>query len=220
MNRQYSGTSTGSSANSGNARRNMGGKSVSQEDLETALLLSEQESKYNTNMFEAMRPGDEQLISSMSADGSMSRNQAIKILFDSRFGNEPQQRANHGEYTGRRASAGQANSRAAPAPAAAPKKPPEEDEFEKALRLSALESDNFRPGVQRVEGFASRSGNSAPRPAPPPPARRPSGQPSTASETDIQSLCSMGFPRGSAIDALDRCNNDIGAAAEYLLGNG
>jgi hypothetical protein len=208
------------------ASKKMGGKSVSQEDLETALLLSEQEARFGTNMFEAMRPGDEDLVGGMTAGGAMRRNEALKVLFDSRYDRGSQAQVGRGYTGGRREEPRQGQ--AAPSPGrgggGGGPAPLQEDEFEKALRLSAQESDNFRPGVQRVEGFATRSaGQARPTPAPrhaAPPPRQGGGGGARASEADVQSLCSMGFPRGSALDALDRCNNDIGAAAEYLLGNG
>mmetsp|Transcript_1148 Transcript_1148/g.2497 ORF Transcript_1148/g.2497 Transcript_1148/m.2497 type:complete len:331 (+) Transcript_1148:2-994(+) len=44
--------------------------------------------------------------------------------------------------------------------------------------------------------------------------------PAPPSEENLQTLESMGFPRLMASEALTRCNNDISAAAEYLLGGG
>jgi hypothetical protein len=52
-----------------------------QEALEVALLLSEQEAKYGTNMFDALGPDDNTLIQAYMCQG-FSKEEAILIIFE------------------------------------------------------------------------------------------------------------------------------------------
>ena len=56
-----------------------------QEALEAGMLLSKQEAKYGTNMFDSIKEEDEAVISEYEADG-FSRVEAIQMIFEDRYG--------------------------------------------------------------------------------------------------------------------------------------
>lgn len=97
---------------------------------------------------------------------------------------------------------------------------PEEDELQRAIRLSMLEAEGYsRPGAVAVPGVGN--GRSGPPPSnvhPPPAAGGGGGAYRPPSNLDVTTLMQMGFSSAQAHDALRRCNNDVNQAVNFLVG--
>jgi hypothetical protein len=93
----------------------------------------------------------------------------------------------------------------------------EEDELQRAIRLS-MQDHNNNPGAVSMPGLggggSSRSHSS--RSEPPPSSHGGSHRP--PSNLDVTTLMHMGFTSAQAHDALRRHNNDVQLAANYLVG--
>jgi hypothetical protein len=86
----------------------------------------------------------------------------------------------------------------------------EEDDLQRALRLSMLEHNN-NPGAVSVPG----TGSSARRPSD---GSAASGSYRAPNNHDVTTLMHMGFTAAQAQDALRRHNGNVELAANYLVG--
>lgn len=59
-----------------------------QEALQVGLLLSKQEAEHGTNMFDSLRPQDNQVIQSYMNQG-FSKEEAILMIFEQKYGKDP-----------------------------------------------------------------------------------------------------------------------------------